>query len=259
MQKYADAPDGDLQALALQHREALDRHTSELQSMAATMRELEAASHEIADNARRVSQAAARTVEQARLGEQATAGMVSILERIHENASSVHEALAALAEQVAGIGAAVEVIDELSDRVDLLALNAALEGARAGEAGKGLQIIAAEMRRLAERVAGRTRGIRDALERTQEATEAALAASERNRDVAIDAEELGLAATVSLGEILGSVEETNAGAAEIGVATAQQQDATEGALRAIVSATDAGVSLRVIAETIEDRILGKRR
>lgn len=253
MKKEA-APPTDVRRLAQQHREALDRHASELHAMAATMRELEAASHEIAASAQRVSGAAAKTLEQARIGEQATSGMVRGLERIHENASAVHDALSALAEKVRGIGAAVEVIDDLSDRVDLLALNAALEGARAGEAGRGLQVIAAEMRRLAENVAGRTRGIRELLEQTQEATRAALLASERNRDVAIDAEELVLAASVSLGEILGCVEETNAAASEIGVATVQQQEATAGALRGIVAVTETGVSLRVIAEEIEKRL-----
>lgn len=253
MRKASEAPSA-LRELARRNREALGNHAAELHALAATMRELEAASHEIASSAGRVSGAAARTLEQARIGEQATAGMVRGLERIHENAAAVHEALSKLAQQVAAIGQAVEVIDELSDRVDLLALNAALEGARAGEAGRGLQVIAAEMRRLAENVASRTQGIRTLLEQTREATDAALQASERNRDVAIDAEELGLAATVSLNEILACVEETNGAASEIGVATLQQQEATEGALRAIVAVTEAGNSLSLLASELEDSI-----
>ena len=112
------------------HREALIAHAAQLQSIAVTMRELDAASHEIASGAGRVAAAVDRAVEQARVGERATAGMVEGLERIHVNAATVHDALGQLAGRVDGIGAAVQVIDDLSDRADLLALNAALEGAR---------------------------------------------------------------------------------------------------------------------------------
>ncbi len=254
MNRRADTAGSELRGLAQRHRKALVDHAAELQSMAATMRELDAASHEIAQGAGRVAGAAERSLVQVRAGEEATAGMVQRLEAIHDNAASVHGALGALAEKIAAIGSAVEVIDDLSDRVDLLALNAALEGARAGEAGRGLQVIAAEMRRMAENVAARTRGIRELLEQTHEASEAALQASERNRDVAIDAEELGLAATASLGEILTCAEETASAARESGIATLQQQEASEGALRGVVALTETGVSLRGIAAELEERI-----
>lgn len=240
------------QLLASRNREALEEHVADLQSMAATMRELDAASHEIANGAARVAAAAERALEKVKVGERATSGMVQGLERIHENAAATHEALAILAGKIDGIGGAIDVIDDLSDRVDLLALNAALEGARAGEAGRGIQVIAAEMRRLAESVVARTRGIRSSIEEIRQAMEAALRASERNRDVAVDGEELVLAATVSLEQVLACVQETTAGATEIRVATLQQQEATEQALRSITSMTEGSRALQQIADELAE-------
>lgn len=250
MRKLAVPPTSPLLDLAARNREALATHTAELHAVAATMRELDAASHEIARGAERVSVAAENTVEQARVGERSTAGFVQGLERIHENAATVHEALSNLSAQMEGIGNAVLVIDELSDRTDLLALNAALEGARAGDAGRGILVIAGELRRLAESVTARTSGIRELIDQIKETTSVALQASERNRDVAIDGEELALAATVSLKRIVGSVEETFAAAREIRIATLQQQEATQAALVATTKMTEATSSLESIAEEL---------
>lgn len=246
------APPSALATLADRNREALRTHAAELHAVASTMRELDAASNEIAGGAARVSGAAEQTLEQARVGERSTAGMVEGLARIHDNAAAVHEALTALAKRIEGIARAAEVIDELSDRVDLLALNAALEGARAGEAGRGILVIAGEMRRLAESVTARTGGIRQMIEEIGEASREALHASERNRDVAIDGEELGLAATVSLAQILGCVEETHQAAREIRVATLQQQEATAAALRAIDSMSGATAAMHAVADELAE-------
>ncbi len=250
MRKTSEAPS----SLNRRHREALVAHAAQLHAMAVTMRELDAASHEIASGAGRVAGAADKALEQVRVGERATAGMVQGLERLHVNATTVHDALGTLSGRIDGIGAAVEVIDDLSDRADLLALNAALEGARAGEAGRGIQVIAAELRRLAENVSARTKGIRTLIEEVHEAMALALQASERNRDVAIDGEELGLAASVSLEKIVRSVQETAAVAGEIHVATLQQQEANAAALRTIDKMSEAGQTIAEVADEIARRL-----
>ena len=244
--------DMELAVLAQRNREALAGHAAQLHAMAATMRELDAATSEIASGAGRVAGAAERALEQVQVGERATAGIQEGLERIHENAAAVHAALGGLAGSIDRIVGAVQVIDDLADRADLLALNAALEGARAGEAGRGIQVIAAELRRLAENVNGRTSGIRELIGDVREGMATVLAASERNRDVAVDGEELGLAASVSLAKILRSVQETAGAAGEIRVATLQQREASAGALRSIDAMAEAGRQIEEVAEDLAE-------
>ena len=121
----------------------------------------------------------------------------------------------------------VEVIDEIADRSDLLALNAALEGAKAGEAGRGFSIVAAEMRRLAENVMESTKEIKNLITEIRESTHAAKEASDGNKREASEGEKLGGAAMTSVTGILSGIQETSDAARVIHLATQQQRTATE--------------------------------
>jgi len=147
--------------------------------------------------------------------------------KVRHNAEEVDEAIAKLSRRVERIGTVVEVIDEIADRSDLLALNAALEGAKAGEAGRGFSIVAAEMRRLAENVLESTREIKNLITEIREATHAAKEASDGNQRMAGEGEKLGGAAMASVSSILHGAEETVGASRVIHLATQQQRSATE--------------------------------
>ena len=83
-----------------------------------------------------------------------------------------------LNKRVQQIGKVVEFINEIADKSDLLALNAELEGTKAGEVGRGFSLVAAEMRRLAENVITSTRAIEQLIEEIRDATNAAVMATE---------------------------------------------------------------------------------
>jgi methyl-accepting chemotaxis protein len=121
----------------------------------------------------------------------------------------------------------VEVIDEIADRSDLLALNAALEGAKAGDAGRGFSIVAAEMRRLAENVMESTKEIKNLITEIREATHAAKEASDGNKRMASEGEKLGGSAITSVAGILTGIQDTSDAARVIHLATQQQRTATE--------------------------------
>ena len=149
------------------------------------------------------------------------------MEKVRHNAVEVDDAIGKLSKRVERIGTVVEVIDEIADRSDLLALNAALEGAKAGEAGRGFSIVAAEMRRLAENVMESTKEIKNLITEIRESTHAAKEASDGNKRMAAEGEKLGGAAMTSVAGILSGIQETSDAARVIHLATQQQRTATE--------------------------------
>ena len=221
------ASSSEVLAAATQQESSMAEHASAIHETTATMEELKGASHQIAENARTVAAVAEQTLESARSGEGSIRGLLASVQRITENASVTHDAMARLARRVERIGSVVEVIDDIADRSDLLALNAALEGAKAGEAGRGFSIVAAEMRRLAENVLVSTKEIKGLIGEIREATDSAIDASQKNRGAADDGNRQGQAAMASVQEIVAGVQETNDAARVIHLATQQQRTATE--------------------------------
>ncbi len=214
-------------AAATQNESSTSAQASAIHETTATMEELKGASHQIAENAQMVAAIAEQTLSGARQGEGAIKAFMGSMEKVRHNAVEVDDAIAKLSKRVERIGTVVEVIDEIADRSDLLALNAALEGAKAGEAGRGFSIVAAEMRRLAENVLESTKEIKNLITEIREATHAAKEASDGNKREASEGEKLGGNAMASVSGILSGIQETSDAARVIHLATQQQRTATE--------------------------------
>ncbi|ABS24869.1 methyl-accepting chemotaxis protein [Anaeromyxobacter sp. Fw109-5] len=214
-------------AAATQNESSTSAQASAIHETTATMEELKGASHQIAENAQMVAAIAEQTLSGARQGEGAIKAFMGSMEKVRHNAVEVDDAIAKLSKRVERIGTVVEVIDEIADRSDLLALNAALEGAKAGEAGRGFSIVAAEMRRLAENVLESTKEIKNLITEIREATHAAKEASDGNKREASEGEKLGGNAMSSVSGILSGIQETSDAARVIHLATQQQRTATE--------------------------------
>jgi methyl-accepting chemotaxis protein len=214
-------------AAATQNESSTSAQASAIHETTATMEELKGASHQIAENAQMVASIAESTLSGARQGEGSIKAFMDAMEKVRHNAVEVDDAIAKLSRRVERIGTVVEVIDEIADRSDLLALNAALEGAKAGEAGRGFSIVAAEMRRLAENVMESTKEIKNLISEIREATHAAKEASDGNKRTASEGEKLGGSAITSIGGILTGIQDTSDAARVIHLATQQQRTATE--------------------------------
>jgi methyl-accepting chemotaxis protein len=214
-------------AAATQNESSTSAQASAIHETTATMEELKGASHQIAENAQMVAAIAEQTLSGAKQGEGSIKAFMSSMEKVRHNAVEVDDAIAKLSKRVERIGTVVEVIDEIADRSDLLALNAALEGAKAGEAGRGFSIVAAEMRRLAENVMESTKEIKNLITEIREATHAAKDASDGNKKMAGEGEQLGGHAMQSVSGILSGIQETSDAARVIHLATQQQRTATE--------------------------------
>ncbi len=182
--------------------------TDQVQMAANTTTQMAANMDQVASNAQAVATASQQTRASAERGAQAVrdtvAGMQEIKTVVNEAASRV-EALGRLGEQ---IGAVVETIDDIAAQTNLLALNAAIEAARAGEQGRGFAVVADEVRKLAERSQRETRSIAELIREVQHSTRDAVKAMEvgsvKVEQGTVKADQAG----ASLGEILAAVETT---------------------------------------------------
>jgi methyl-accepting chemotaxis protein len=255
-------------AAATQNESSTSAQASSIHETTATMEELKGASHQIAENAQMVASIAEQTLVGARQGEGSIKSFMASMESVKQNAVEVDDAIAKLSKRVERIGTVVEVIDEIADRSDLLALNAALEGAKAGEAGRGFSIVAAEMRRLAENVMESTKEIKNLITEIREATHAAKEASDGNKKMAAEGEKLGGHAMQSVSGILSGIQETSDAARVIHLATQQQRTATEQVVQSMSEieevtrqaqtgskqATGAAAELTKLAERLADLV-----
>ncbi len=255
-------------AAATQNESSTSQQASAIHETTATMEELKGASHQIAENARMVASIAEQTLSATRVGENAIKSFMSSMEAMRRNAIEVDDAISKLSRGVERIGTVVEVIDEVADRSDLLALNAALEGAKAGDAGRGFSIVASEMRRLAENVTESTKEIKNLITEIREATHTAKGASDSNKRMAAEGEKLGQAAMGSVNGILAGAQETTDAARVINLATQQQRTATEQVVQSMSEiegvtrqaqtgsrqATGAAAELTKLAERLADLV-----
>lgn len=143
-------------------------------TVATSSEEMSATSNDISHNCTLASEAAVRATDTAREGaeivQKTLVGMQNIAERVRESAHTV-ESLGSRSDQ---IGAIVGTIEDIADQTNLLALNAAIEAARAGEQGRGFAVVADEVRALAERTTRATKEIGTMIKGIQQETGAAV-------------------------------------------------------------------------------------
>ncbi|MDH3998945.1 MAG: methyl-accepting chemotaxis protein, partial [Desulfuromonadales bacterium] len=141
-----------------------------------SMLEMDASIKEIEENASETSKLASEAAEDAQRGMQTVAETIRGIESIRQTVDRASEAIMSLGDQSNEIGKILTVIDEVADQTSLLALNAAIIAAQAGEHGKGFAVVADEIRELAERTAISTREIGAIIGNLQEGTQEAVVA-----------------------------------------------------------------------------------
>ena len=143
------------------------RHVAET---ATSMGEMSVAVVEVARNAGSTASTSEDARQQAVSGASMVSQVVSSVVELQNGAEKLKGNMAQLGEQARGIGEIMSVISDIADQTNLLALNAAIEAARAGEAGRGFAVVADEVRKLAEKTMGATKEVSDAVTGIQSAT-----------------------------------------------------------------------------------------
>lgn len=175
-------------------------------------------------DAKNVSDSAATTAtDGSRIVESTHQGMQRIAEVVTHAASSIKK-LAASADE---IGQIVAVIDDIADQTNLLALNAAIEAARAGEQGRGFAVVADEVRKLAERTAKATSEVTNMIKGIQQDTMTAVTGMEQGTLQVNSGRELAERAGESLREIVTMAEQVTSRISQIAAASKEQAAAAE--------------------------------
>jgi methyl-accepting chemotaxis protein len=167
-----------LQRTAEQIATGTEEVAAQTSTVATASEEMAATSNDIARNCSMAAESSQQSSESATRGgavvQETIAGMERIAERVRQSAQTV-EKLGARSEQ---IGQIVGTIEDIADQTNLLALNAAIEAARAGEQGRGFAVVADEVRALAERTTRATKEISDMIKTIQNETKTAVHAME---------------------------------------------------------------------------------
>jgi methyl-accepting chemotaxis protein len=216
-----------LVATSTEQESGADEQSSSLNETSATTEELARSAQQIAGNAESVAGIAERTFAAAQGGQRNAAAFLTAMQRMKQDNQSIADAVVRLNKRVQQIGKVVEFINEIADKSDLLALNAELEGTKAGEVGRGFSLVAAEMRRLAENVIRSTRTIEQLIEEIRDATHAAVMATEAGLKTTEAGTLLAAQVDESLSLILELARQTSHAVRSISLATQQQQTGTD--------------------------------
>ena len=160
---------------------AMQSQQGETQQAATAMTEMTATVNEVARNAAAAAQSAGAASDETRIGEEVVAKSKSNITQLAHEVMQAAEVIKQLENDSDAIGSILDVIKGIAEQTNLLALNAAIEAARAGEQGRGFAVVADEVRTLAQRTQQSTAEIEQMIERLQKGAEKAVAAMEKGR------------------------------------------------------------------------------
>ena len=209
-----------------------------LSEAATAMNEMNATVQEVARNASSASAASISTREKAEAGAQVVEKAVRSIEQVHQMSLDLKDDMAQLNEHAQDITRIMGVISDIADQTNLLALNAAIEAARAGEAGRGFAVVADEVRKLAEKTMASTNDVGNAIRAIQESTAKSMTGVDNAVERIGEATELANQSGAALEEIVATVEATGDQVNAIATASEEQSAASEQINQSIVQVNE---------------------
>jgi methyl-accepting chemotaxis protein len=224
---HVQSSSSELQAAATQQASGAKEQANAMNEITTTISELVATSRQIAESSQRVAQIAEQTAAAARHGEGTVEKGQDSVSGIRRQVDQVVTHMLDLGKKSQEIGAVLEIVSELAEQTNILAINATIEATGAGETGRRFAVVADEIRKLADRVANSTKEIRTLIDDVRSAVNTTVMATESSAK-AVDAGSRQFAeVAVAFKQIAGLVGTTTDAAREIELSTKQQATAAE--------------------------------
>ncbi|HTV87442.1 MAG TPA: CHASE3 domain-containing protein [Stellaceae bacterium] len=236
---HVQSSSSELQAAANQQATGSREQATSMSEITTTITELLATSRQIAESAQRVAQIAEQTAGGARSGQDGVDVAQNAMGDIRRQVDQVVAYMLELGNKSQQIGTVLDIVSELAEQTNILAINATIEAAGAGDSGKRFAIVADEIRKLADRVAGSTKEVRGLIEDVRSAVNTTVMATETGSK-AVDAGAQQFARVAEdFRRIAELVTTTTDAAREIELSTKQQTTAVEQVNLAIANAAQA--------------------
>ncbi|EZI29661.1 methyl-accepting chemotaxis protein [Pseudomonas extremaustralis] len=227
-----------LSAVTEQTSAGVNSQKIETDQVATAMNEMAATVLEVARNAEEASEAAVAADQQAREGDKVVGQAIAQIERLATEVGNSTEAMGHLKRESDKIGSVLDVIKSVAQQTNLLALNAAIEAARAGEAGRGFAVVADEVRSLALRTQKSTEEIEELIVGLQSGTQQVATIMDNSRGLTDSSVELTRSAGSALANITRTVSTIQAMNAQIATAAEQQSAVAEEVNRSVLNVRD---------------------
>ncbi|MDR2893400.1 MAG: methyl-accepting chemotaxis protein [Deltaproteobacteria bacterium] len=238
----------ELSAQVEQISRGAEVQSERIEATASAMTEMNSTVLEVARNAGQASEQSDNTRKQAEGGAGLVKKVVVAMQNVNNVSQAMHKNMQELGQQAESIGGVMNVISDIAEQTTLLALNAALEAARAGEAGRGFAVVADEVRKLAEKTMSATHEVGDNITAIQESTRKNIAEMENATQGVSEATGLANESGTALTEIVNLAAANSSVVASIATAAEQQSATSEEINRAIAEVST------VIGETTEGMV-----
>ena len=237
--QHMQSSSAELLAAANQQASGAKEQATAMSEITTTISELLATSRQIAESAQRVARVSTDTTTAARAGDDTVVRTQDAVTAIKRQVDTIVTSLIELGKKSQQIGGILEIINELAEQTNILAINATIEAAGAGESGRRFAVVADEIRKLADRVAGSTKDIRGLVDDVRAAVNATVMATESgSKAVDVGGRQFGDVAS-SFKRIVTMVVTTTEAAKEIELSTKQQASAVEQVNLAIANVSQA--------------------
>lgn len=214
--------------------ENINSQNLQLEQVATAMNEMTTTGHNVANNASQAADQAKQGDHEAKQGDRVIEETINAINQLSNNISSAADTVSTLEKDGESIGTVLDVIKGIAEQTNLLALNAAIEAARAGEQGRGFAVVADEVRTLASRTQNSTEEIQSMIEKLQKGTKNTANAMEASVKLAEDAVNKAYGGTDALHKITEAVAQIEDMATQIANASRDQTTVAEEINRNII-------------------------
>ncbi|MFW5733786.1 MAG: methyl-accepting chemotaxis protein [Oceanidesulfovibrio sp.] len=246
----------ELSAQIEQASHGTDEQRSRTSEVATAVEEMNATVLEVASNASSTAEGVDQVRVKAQEGERVVMEVVRNIGRVSQMAETLSHDMAGLGKQAEDIGAILGVIQDIADQTNLLALNAAIEAARAGEAGRGFAVVADEVRKLAEKTMSATTEVGRSIHAIQDSASKNISQTQSAVEAIRESTEQAEVSGQSLRDIVTLVESSSDQVRSIATASEQQSAASEEINRSVDQinrvADETAAAMRESAQAVSD-------